>query len=143
MISKDREFWDYALSKPDESDLVGVYTGTLVGDPRVEKPTHLEDVTLTLGTHGVGSVSALAVFDPEGRKLLSALSGQVTWRVGKPYDPHGEAWWLEITIRLSDSTDETTKQMLILEQRPPHRFFMIVGCPDDYVGIELRRVTVG
>jgi hypothetical protein len=93
MISNERDFWDYARSKPDESDLVGIYTGTLVGKSRIEEPTLLDDVTLTLENDGAGRISALPVFDPEGRKLLSSLSGDVLWRVGKPYDLHGEAWW--------------------------------------------------
>lgn len=64
--------------------------------------------------------------------------GDVVWRVSKPFNPNGEEWWLEMTLIAQSSTRRAMKEMLVLERRPPHRFFMIVGNPDDYVGVEFK-----
>ena len=63
------------------------------------------------------------------------------WRVGKPFNPNGEEWWLEIRLLAQSSTSRAVKEMLVLERLPPHRFFMIVGNPDDYVGVEFKRLA--
>jgi len=131
-------FWDYARSKPQDTDLIGSYRGTLVGESRFEDTASLGDITLTLETNGAGQISALPVFDAGGRILLSSISGDVIWQVGKPFNPNGEEWWLEMTLHAQSSTSRTAKEMLVLERRPPHRFFMIVGNPDDYVGVEFK-----
>jgi hypothetical protein len=138
MIVNADNFWDYARSKPQDTDLIGTYRGTLVGESRFEDAASLVDITLTLETNGVGQISALPVFDAGGRKLLSSISGDVRWRVSKPFNSNGEEWWLEITLLAQSSTGGTVKEMLVLERRPPHRFFMIVGNPDDYVGVEFK-----
>lgn len=141
MISHRKEdFWDYARSKPEDSDLVGTYRGTLVGESKIVETMSLGDIILTLETNGTGQVSALPVFDSSGRRLLTSISVDVLWRVGKPYNPDGEEWWLEITLRVQSPISGAVK-MLILERCPPYRFFMIVGDPDDDVGVELKRVA--
>ena len=131
-------FWDYARSKPQDADLVGTYRGTLVGESKLGDAASLGDITLTLETNGAGQISALPVFDAGGRKLLSSISGGVRWRVSKPFNPNGEEWWLGITLLVQSSTSRAVKEMLVLERHPPHRFFMIVGNPDDCVGVEFR-----
>lgn len=138
MTVQGDNFWDYARSKPQDIDLIGTYRGTLVGESKIADASSLGDITLTLETNGAGQVSALPVFDAGGRKLLSSVSGDVVWRVSKPFNPNGAEWWLEITLLAQSSTSRAEKQMLVLERRPPHRFFMIVGNPDDYVGVEFK-----
>ena len=131
-------FWDYAKSKPQDTDLIGTYRGTLVGESRFEDAASLGDITLTLETNGAGQISALPVFDAGGMKLISSMSGDVIWRVSKPFNPNGEEWWLEMMLLAQSSTSRTVKEMLVLGATPPHRFFMIVGDPDDYVGVEFK-----
>jgi hypothetical protein len=138
MIVKADNFWDYARSKPQDTDLIGRYGGTLVGESAFDDAASLGNITLTLETNGAGRVSALPVFDAGGRKLLRSLSGDVVWRVSKPFNPNGEEWWLEMTLTARSSTGREVKHFLVLERRPPHRFFMIVGNPDDYVGVEFK-----
>jgi hypothetical protein len=134
-------FWDYARSKPQDTDLIGTYRGTLVGESKIADATGLGDITLILETNGAGQVSALPVFDTGGRKLISSISGDVVWRVSKPFNPNGEEWWLEMTLLAQNSVIGAVKEMLVLERCPPHRFFMIVGDPDDYVGVEFKRLA--
>jgi len=136
-VHRDK-FWDYARSKPQETDLIGTYRGTLVGESKIADPTSLGEITLTLSKNGAGQISALPVFDTGGRKLLSSISGDVAWRVSKPFNPNGEEWWLEVTSVAQGSVSAAVKEMLVLERCPPHRFFMIVGNPDDYVGVEFK-----
>jgi hypothetical protein len=138
MIGRRDNFWDYARSKPQEADLIGTYRGTLVGESKIGDATSLGDTTLTLETNSAGQISGLPVFDAGGRKLLSSISGDVVWRVSKPFNPNGEEWWLEITLLAQSSITRGVKEMLVLERSRPHRFFMIVGDPDDYVGVEFK-----
>jgi hypothetical protein len=138
MIVHRNNFWDYARSKPQDTDLIGTYRGTLVGASKIGDAASLGDITLTLETNGAGQISALPVFDAGGRKLLSSISGDVVWRVSKPFNPNGEEWWLKITLLAQSSISRAVKEMLVLERCPPHRFFMIVGDPDDYVGVEFK-----
>jgi hypothetical protein len=142
MITKAGKFWDYARSKPQDSDLIGTYRGTLVGESRFEEAASLGNVTLTLEMNGAGQISELPVFDAGGRKLLSSMSGDVVWRMSKPFNPNGDEWWLEITLLAQSSSRRTVKEMLVLERCAPHRFFMIVGNPDDYVGVEFKRLAM-